>query len=219
MRALIARLVRRNVTYEPDVQAYIRGLVRPGWTCADVGAHEGIYTRLLAELVGESGRVVAFEAHPENARRLRSSLGDEHRGRVTVENLAVTDGAEERVTLHPGRGRASQEWNVTGIDLEGRPTPGELNVPAVSLDAYFAEGSLDFVKLDVEGAEALVLRGMRRLLREGRPAIVVEFHTREGWDGRTELLDAGYRLLTTTGDAIDAGPEAARVYQVVALAS
>lgn len=219
MRALIARLVRRNVTYEPDVQAYIRGLVRPGWTCADVGAHEGIYTRLLAELVGESGRVVAFEAHPENARRLRSSLGDEHRGRVTVERLAVTDGAEERVTLHPGRGRASQEWNVTGIDLEGRPTPGELNVPAVSLDAYFAEGSLDFVKLDVEGAEALVLRGMRRLLREGRPAIVVEFHTREGWDGRTELLDAGYRLLTTTGDAIDAGPEAARVYQVVALAS
>lgn len=219
MRALIARLVRRNVAYEPDVQAYIRGLVRPGWTCADVGAHEGIYTRLLAELVGESGRVVAFEAHPENARRLRSSLGDEHRGRVTVERLAVTDGAEERVTLHPGRGRASQEWNVTGIDLEGRPTPGELNVPAVSLDAYFAEGSLDFVKLDVEGAEALVLRGMRRLLREGRPAIVVEFHTREGWDGRTELLDAGYRLLTTTGDAIDAGPEAARVYQVVALAS
>lgn len=219
MRALIARLVRRNVAYEPDVQAYIRGLVRPGWTCADVGAHEGIYTRLLAELVGESGRVVAFEAHPENARRLRSSLGDEHRGRVTVERLAVTDGAEERVTLHPGRGRASQEWNVTGIDLEGRPTPGELNVPAVSLDAYFADRSLDFVKLDVEGAEALVLRGMRRLLREGRPAIVVEFHTREGWDGRTELLDAGYRLLTTTGDAIDAGPEAARVYQVVALAS
>jgi FkbM family methyltransferase len=187
--------------------------------CADVGAHEGIYTRLLADLVGESGRVVAFEAHPDNARRLRSSLGDDHRGRVIVENLAVTDGAAEMVTLHPGRGRASQEWNVTGVDLEGRPTPRELDVPAVSLDAYFANRPLDFVKLDVEGAEALVLRGMRRLLREGGPTIVVEFHTPEGWEGRSELLDAGYRLLTTTGDAIDTGPEAARVYQVVALAS
>jgi len=219
MRALIARVVRRNVPYEPEVQAFIAGLVRPGWTCADVGAHEGIYTRLLAKLVGETGRVVAFEAHRENARRLRSLLGDEHRGRVTVENLAVTDGAAGRVTLHPGRGRASQEWNVTGFDLEGRPTPAEVEVPAISLDVYFADGPLDFVKLDVEGAEALVLRGMRRLLHDCAPALVVEFHTPEGWEGRSELLDAGYRLLTTTGDAIDAGPGAARVYQVVALSS
>src|SRR3954452_10318404 len=103
MRALIARLVQRNVPYEPEVQDYISGLVGRGWTCADVGAHEGIYTRLLADLVGHSGQVVAFEAHPENAGRLRSSLRNERRSRVTVENLAVTDGAAEKVTLHPGR--------------------------------------------------------------------------------------------------------------------
>src|SRR5262249_5312654 len=121
VQSIIARLLRRDSSYEPEVQAAISKIVRPGWTCADVGAHPGIYTRLLAELVGSSGRVVAFEAHPANARRLRRSLGGLG-GRVTVENVAVTDGAAARVTLHPGRRRASQEWNVMGVDLDGHRT-------------------------------------------------------------------------------------------------
>jgi FkbM family methyltransferase len=191
--------------------------VRPGWICADVGAHHGIFTRLLADLVGEGGRVVAFEAHPANARRLRRKLGNGVRDRVTVENLAVTDGSAERVSLHPGRRRASQEWNVVGADLEGRPTPAELEVGATSLDSYFAKGQLDFVKLDVEGAEADVLLGMRWLLHERKPTIAVEFHTDAGWAGRRELFDAGYRLETLTGEAVDAGPRAERVYQCLAL--
>src|SRR4051812_17405569 len=94
--SILARLIRGDASYEPDVQAVSARLVRPGWTCADVGAHEGIYTRLLASLVGESGKVVAFEAHPDNARRLKKSLGRDIRDRVVVENVAVTDGATDR---------------------------------------------------------------------------------------------------------------------------
>ena len=200
------------------MQAVISRIVRPGWTCADVGAHDGIYTRLLAELVGTSGHVVAFEVHPDNARRLRKTL----RGlgnRVAVENIAVTDGAASSVTVHAGRRRASQEWNITGFDLDGHPTLAELEVAATSLDDYFADRPLDFVKVDVEGAEALVLHGMRRLLRERKPAIAVEFHTEGGWAGRNELLGAGYRLLTPDGEAVATGASAPRVYQCVALAS
>jgi FkbM family methyltransferase len=219
VRSFFGRLIRRNVAYEPEFHAAIERLVRPGWTCADVGAHEGIFTRLLADLVGESGRVIAFEAHPDNARRLQKSLRSGLHDRVTVENLAVTDGTADHVTLHPGRRRASQEWNVLGVDLEGRPTPAELEIPATSLDSYFANGPLDFVKLDVEGAEAVVLRGMRRLLRERRPTIAVEFHTPAGWAARTELLDAGYRLETPAGEPVDAGPDAERVYHSLALPS
>lgn len=104
-----------------------------------------------------------------------------------------------------------------GADLEGRPTPAELEVGATSLDSYFAESRLDFVKLDVEGAEADVLVGMRSLLHEGKPTIAVEFHTEAGWAGRRELLDAGYRLETLAGEPVDAGPRAERVYQCLAL--
>jgi FkbM family methyltransferase len=217
MRPFLDRLLRLDAAYEPELQAAITRLVRPGWTCADVGAHEGIFTRLLAELVGESGHVFAFEAHPDNALRLRKRLGGGLRDRVTVENLAVTDGAAQRVTLHPGRARASQEWNVLGVDLDGRPTPAELEVSAISLDSYFTDGPLDFVKLDVEGAEADVLRGMQRLLRDRKPTMAVEFHTVEGWVARRGLLAAGYRLETPGGVPVDTGPDAQRVYQCLAL--
>jgi FkbM family methyltransferase len=163
--------------------------------------------------------VVAFEAHPGNAERLRRSIGRGLRRRVVVENLAVTDGAADRVMLHAGRQHWSQEWNVMGSDLDGRPTPAEMEIEATSLDAYFGDGPLDFVKLDVEGAEALALDGMRRLLRDRRPAIAVEFHTDEGWAGRRYLLDAGYRLEAPSGGPVDAGPGAERVYLCMALPS
>jgi hypothetical protein len=103
------------------------------------------------------------------------------------------------------------------MDLEGHATPPEFDVAATSLDAYFADAPLDFVKLDVEGAEAVVLRGMRRLLRESKPTLAVEFHTPEGWAGRSELLEAGYRLETPAGEPIDAGPDAPRAYHCVTL--
>jgi hypothetical protein len=106
-----------------------------------------------------------------------------------------------------------------GADVEGRPTPAELEVGATSLDSYFARNPLEFVKLDVEGAEADVLRGMRRLLRGQRPTVAVEFHSDAGWAGRSELLDAGYRLETLAGEPADVGPLTARIYQLLAFPS
>jgi FkbM family methyltransferase len=219
VRSILARLRPPDASYETELQAALARLVQPGWTCADVGAHHGIFTRLLANLVGEGGRVVAFEAHPANARRLRRSLRGDLRKRVVVENLAVTDGAAERVVLYPGRWRSTREWNIVGTDVEGRPTEPEIDVGATSLDRYFEGTGLDFAKVDVEGAEADVLRGMRRLLHERRPALALEFHTEVGWSGRRELLEAGYRLETLTGEPVDAGPRAQRVYQCLALPS
>lgn len=216
MQTVLASILQRDRRYEPELQAAVEAVVREGWTCADVGAHHGVFTRLMADLVGETGRVVAFEAHPKNARRLQRALPRRTRKRVTVENLAVTDGATAQVTLHRGRGTASQEWNVVGSDLDGRATPPELEVRATSLDSYFAGATLDFVKLDVEGAEATVLRGMRRLLRQAQPVLAIEFHTETGWAGRSDLIDAGYELWSLEGERIEAGPGAERVYHCLA---
>ena len=85
----------------------------------------------------------------------------------------------------------------------------------MSLDGWFSPGEpLQFVKIDVEGAEGLVLAGMRRLLREARPVLAVEFHDDDAWQARRELLEAGYGLSRTDGSTID--PEGARVYHVIA---
>jgi FkbM family methyltransferase len=164
--------------------------------------------------------VIAFEAHPENARELERTVAVEHLDeRVRVENLAVTDGSQSRVELHAGRRHASAEWNIVGTDLEGRPTPSELEVSATSLDTYFeSEGaSVDLVKIDVEGAEREVLVGMRRLLRERRPDLVLEFHDEAGWGGRHVLFDAGYDLYEMSGARLDPAKDVERRYHCLAL--
>jgi FkbM family methyltransferase len=216
----LARVVDKEDSYEPDVRRALGALVQPGWTCADVGAHHGAITRQLARLVGPSGRVIAFEAHPENVRELERTVAAEHLdGCVRVENLAVTDGSRTRVELHAGRRHASAEWNIVGIDLEGRPTPPELEVPATSLDTYFEshEAAVDLVKIDVEGAEREVLVGMRRLLRERRPELILEFHDEAGWGGRQELFDAGYDLYAMSGARLDPAKDVERRYHCLAL--
>lgn len=184
-----------------------------GWACADVGAHVGHVTETLVRLVGKRGRVVAFEAHPANAAQLRNRF--KWASVVEVVNAAVSDGTSERLTLYAGRNDNSTEWNVVGHDVEGRPTRVELEIPAVALDNWFAPGtSLDFVKIDVEGAEGLVLAGMRRLLREERPVLAIEFHDDDAWVARRELLDAGYTLTRADGSSIS--PDGPRVYHVIA---
>lgn len=199
--------------YEPEFTAAIERVVRPGWTCADVGAHVGNITETLVRLVGKDGRVIAFEAHPANAAELRERF--RRASVVEVVNAAVSDGASDRLALYAGRHDHSTEWNVVGHDVDGMPTRRELEVQAVSLDSWFSTGQpLHVVKIDVEGAEGLVLAGMQRVLREQRPVVAIEFHDEAGWAGRRELLDASYGLTGTDGSPVD--PDGPRIYHVIA---
>jgi FkbM family methyltransferase len=213
-RRLLPFLRRKPATeaYEPELTDAIERFVEPGWTCADVGAHVGNITETLVRLVGDSGRVIAFEAHPANAAELRERF---RRRPVEVVNAAVGDGTADRLALYAGRHDHSTEWNVVGHDVDGAPTRFELEVEALSLDGWFPPGApLHFVKIDVEGAEGLVLAGMRRVLREERPIVAIEFHDDAGWECRRELLDAGYRLTSPDGSAVD--PGGPRAYHVIA---
>ena len=109
--------------------------------------------------------------------------------------------------------------NVLGRDVEGRATSRKTQVQGVSLDDYFGSDRLDFVKIDVEGAEALVLQGMRKILRSQRPSLVIEFHTQTGWDGRHALLDSGYVIATIDGIEIEQSHSAKSMYHAIAVPS
>jgi FkbM family methyltransferase len=206
------RVLDGRTPAEPALERVIDELVRPSWTCADVGAHRGVATVLLASAVGPSGRVFAFEAHPANARKLKKRV----RGcpaEVVVENLAISDGSSPTLELYAGRFKRSAEW-TSAPRSAARP---ELRVPAASLDDYFAGGpALNLVKIDVEGAEPQVLAGMTRILKEVRPALFIEFHDEVGWSGRSHLLAAGYDLFDAT-DNRRLGPADERVYHCLAL--
>jgi FkbM family methyltransferase len=204
--------------HEPELVRIVCALAKTGGTCADVGANVGAVTVPLARAIGAEGRAIAFEPHPANCAELKRTLRQKRLSWVKVEPVAVSDGSTNKVALYSGRGGAQAEWNITGQTVAGEQGAFELRVRAVSLDGYFSTArTLDLVKIDVEGAEGLVLSGMKGLLARARPIVVVEFHDDANWQQRTVLLEAAYILFDLSGSSIPA--EAEREYHVVALPS
>jgi FkbM family methyltransferase len=207
--------------YESESNKIISKIVQPGWTCVDVGANVGIIARRLARVVGPAGRVFAFEASSDNARMFsRANKLAGLASRITVENMAISDGTESVICLYPGRGSASEEWNIVGHDVDGNKCAPVCRIPATSLDCFFPVGAdLHFIKIDIEGAEALALRGMTSILRTARPILFIEFHNEQGWTGRKDLFDANYDLYDMSGRKLDREKDTVRVYHCLAFPS
>lgn len=195
-----AALIYYQGLSEPETADLVCSILGPGMAFVDVGAHIGEYTLLAARRVGEHGEVHAFEP-------------DARAHEVLVENVRL-NGLERIVRFHP--------WAVSDADGETRlrlgaepalsalATAGSSRgdardgprVRTVALDSYVDGRRLDLVKIDVEGAEMLVLRGARQLLARSSgqaPVIVFECaadnYARFGYSPRELfrlLSDAGY---------------------------
>lgn len=155
--------VQREEALELD---FIRdqGLVRAGDVVFDVGAHQGVYSLCLASWVGPSGHVYAFEPFPQNADLVAANA------RLNgVSNLTVVPAA---VGEHTGKVRVVQEMAM--VAGEGVPGSESLEVDSLRLDDL-ADKRPAFVKIDVEGYEAFVLRGARKLLSSA-PNLLLEVH-------------------------------------------
>jgi FkbM family methyltransferase len=206
--------------YEPKVTAALRRLVQPGYVCADLGANVGFFALLMAQLAGHEGRVVAFEPREDMTGYLASNMGRaDGRMRIEVRREAVTDGATDAIDLYSGgRGSEMRSTIVRGFAEREAPTGRRvISVPAVALDACFGPGDrLDLVKMDIEGGEAVVPLGARRVMAEQRPVFVVEFHRDVGWPAIAHFADAGYRFEKFDGTRIEtpADPDAVPSYFV-----
>lgn len=178
---------------EPAVQKQLLEHLRAGSVFFDVGANIGFMTLLGSRLVGDAGTVVAFEPLSENRELLERNLQANGRSNYLVVPLALSDecGTAEMVLDHGG-GRAG----FMGVEREGHKL---LEVETATLDSLDLPAP-DVVKIDVEGAEARVLGGMRRLLREHGPVLIVEIHGEQETPVREVLAEVGYQ-----GGIIDAG--------------
>lgn len=156
--------------YERFESDLARMLVRPGDTVIDVGAHVGHYTLLFADAVGPAGTVIAAEPFPPNRERLAANVASADVGdRVTVLPYALSDGSgPAQLFANPRNSGDNHLWY----------TQGWLHVPIECrrLDDLLDESSdVDLIKIDVQGAEVQVLRGMRKLLRaQKRLTVFVE---------------------------------------------
>lgn len=146
---------------------------RPGSVAIDVGANIGMFAIPLARAVGGTGRVIAVEPSPENARRLEENVRLNALGNVAVEPIAVAE-TQGSLLLHLA---SDPGFHSTTTTADFRGTDEELIVRAETLDRLWesrGEPRVSFVKLDTEGGECAALRGASRLLSRCHPVVLVE---------------------------------------------
>ena len=159
----------------PSMQ-FLRRYLRPGDLCADIGANVGIYTLLMARCAGSSN-VHAFECLPTNIHKLRANLklnGFDGNAGVVVHDVALAD-HDSWMLLQQGDGdvTASTSPLSGGSNEIQLPPPGiEMQwVQACRLDGLNWSERFAYIKMDVEGAEQLVLRGSEHLLSRCAPMV------------------------------------------------
>jgi FkbM family methyltransferase len=183
-------------TYEPELQAALRELIQPGVVIYDVGANVGYVSLLLAKASGEAGKVYAFEALPENAERWRKNMalnGMEASLSLFAGAVTQTTGPV-RFLVHASGGMGKAAGSAGRQDQY----QSEVSVPGISLDDFvygLGNPPPQVVKMDIEGGEVLALPGMRRVLTQARPLMLMELHgpasNRVAWE---TLTAAGYQI-------------------------
>lgn len=157
--------------YEPELRKLLKNFLQPGMVFLDVGAHIGYFSVLAAARVIPEGEVHAFEVNPICVDRLIKNA--ETYPVIRVHTQAVSD-AEGEALFFPSVRAAEYGWGSLFDDGERKRS---LVVPTTTLDAWSSRRGItrvDFIKLDIEGAEYRALRGARRLLEQTRPVIFFE---------------------------------------------
>ncbi|MEM3433753.1 MAG: FkbM family methyltransferase [Candidatus Methanomethyliaceae archaeon] len=165
----------RRGEFEEGERRFVERFLRPGQVVFDIGSHIGFYTLLAAKLVGKTGRVVAFEPSARERHRLRLNLLLNRCHNVCIVPYALGN-SEGTAELYVCLGRE------TGCNSLRPPVVNEpvskVQVPITTLDHHVEKtgiGKVDFVKMDVEGAELHVLDGAKKLLRnKPRPVLMYE---------------------------------------------
>jgi len=178
-------------TYEAELQEMIYSLVKEGWVAYDVGANIGYFSLLLANSVGSSGKVFAFEAMPENIGRLNSNLKLNMSGsRVNVFPGAVLNKSKVvQFLIGPSGAMGKVEGSIGRVDLHEK----SIEVTGISLDDFvYRDGNPppDVIKMDIEGGEVLAIEGMTNLLEEMPPLIFIEIHGKDAAKKVWEKLTA-----------------------------
>lgn len=159
--------------YEPETVQILSGLLKPGMVVLDIGASIGQYTLLAAGIVGTSGKVYAFEPDPVTYQWLSGNVKRNNLANVTTNQLALGE-EPGMLDLYIG---SPENIGTTSLRPQYNHSGRSARVEVLPLDSYLERAGVqrvDFIKIDVEGAESLVLKGAPMLLAK-RPSIIIEF--------------------------------------------
>lgn len=148
-------------------------------TFIDGGAHVGFYALLASELVGESGRVFAFEPTPRTFGILKENALPYKNIHPEQKALWSRSGKQEFVDLGPYADIGNTIVRDGNPNKESMNLGEKINVDAVSLDNYCLENGIKpaFIKLDLEGNDIEAIKGAEKIIRETLPIVTVEIQS------------------------------------------
>ncbi len=199
--------------YEPHTVAAFKRILRPGMSVIDIGANVGFLTLTAAALVGPSGSVLAVEPNPMNVKLMEASR--RLNGFAQIKILPVAAGREAGMLALRTDGS-----NGTTTQLPGNYAAplGATMVPVVGLETVLGDRKndrVDFIKVDVEGAEGAALAGLSSIIERDHPVIVSEFSPEvmpnlsamSGHEYLQSFVERGYKLsvLHKDGHVTDCG--------------
>jgi len=156
--------------YELHLLEFFRERLKPGMTFIDIGANVGLYSMFAARIVGGNGKVFSFEPNSENCRLIMLSKYRNEFENVTVYPMALGNKTGHAFfSTHIG-----SNGGLIANTQETLWNPSCVVVPVVRLQDIVTE-RVDAIKMDVEGAEGLVIEGARELIEKYRPIVTSEF--------------------------------------------
>jgi FkbM family methyltransferase len=158
--------------HEPLTTELVKQFLKPGMNVVDIGGNLGYYALLEAQMVGDAGRVIAIEPVASNFAQLSSNVAANGYRNVILENVAIgTINGSAPIYL-------SKKSNWHSL----QPVPwetSEVTVRVSTLDSLLARHelpSLDLIRMDLEGYEIKVIRGMKSTIKKYRPRLLIELH-------------------------------------------
>jgi FkbM family methyltransferase len=160
--------------FEPPTIKFIESYIQKGFVIFDIGANVGYHTLIFSHLVGENGKVFSFEPEPENFATLNNNILINNIKNVITINKAVSD---KKAVLDF---YVSNSFNKGTHSLVYNPiqhSEVSIKIDCLPLNDFIVERSIskiDFIKIDVEGAEHEVIKGMESVIMRFKPAMLVE---------------------------------------------
>jgi len=198
----------------------IKKEIKEGDVVLDIGANIGYYTLIFAKLVGPKGKVFAFEPDPENFALLNKNIKiNEYKNVVLINKAVSNETGEIKLYLN--------EYNKANHQIyPSKNHRKSILIQTTRLDDFFKDykGKIDFVKIDIEGAEYLAIQGMSNLLNKNKNIkIITEFYPcwLENFNVKSEeylklLSKHGFKLYNLNKNAVKKTsiPDLSKVYTV-----